>query len=405
MTKKTDTHAATATTNRPTFEIPTSITIVNESTPLIQKYGKSTNSIRSSLSTNQQHPDYYKVLSLSNDPSIFKKEVHGLLLLGLSALAFTFSALFVKQCGNKLPIFEIVFARSSIQLVLALASCVLLRVNPFGNKSGVCLWLFVRGFVGSLGLILFFYSLTKLSLFEATVMFFLGPAFTTVLVAILFNDTFTVFDGFCSILCTAGVLLISQPRHLFGRRDDDNSSKDMQRTFAIVCALTGAFMSAAAYVAVRKVGKRVHFMTHVFYVGFIATIMSLVGLFAFQEFILPQEHLLVDWIHLALVGLLAFIGQCLLNQGLKLAPAGPGTLMRMSEVLSAYAVGGIFLHEYPDLYTVLGAALIVGMTTALGIHRWQIVTARKAAAIQRRQSRERIRSHSSSSGTEPHHVH
>ena len=81
-----------------------------------------------------------------------------------------------------------------------------------------------------------------------------------------------------------------------------------------------------------------------------------------------------------------------------------GTLMRMSEVLSAYAIGAIFLEEYPDLYTILGAALIVGMTTALGIHRWQIVTARKAAAIQRRQSRERIRSHSSS-GTEQNNHH
>ena len=154
-------------------------------------------------------------------------------------------------------------------------------------------------------------------------MFFLGPAFTTVLVSILFNDTFTIFDGFCSILCTAGVILISQPRHLFGRNENDNplsppmsSKEDMQRTFAIVCALAGAFMSAAAYVAVRKVGKKgVHFMIHVFYVGFIATIISPFGLFVFQKSVPPQDHMVIDWIQLVLVGLLAFIGQCLLNQG------------------------------------------------------------------------------------------
>ena len=69
--------------------------------------------------------------------------------------------------------------------------------------------------------------------------------------------------------------------------------------------------------------------------------------------------------------------------------------MRMSEVLSAYLVGVVFLDEYPDMYTILGSALIVGMTTALGVHRWQQVTARRAAAIiQRRQSRGRLRSHS-----------
>ncbi|KAG2218693.1 hypothetical protein INT45_003960 [Circinella minor] len=418
MTKKTtdkqqqQSHSTSDNNNKPKLEIPSSITIVNESTPLVSKYGPSTTTTTSASMRSSSLPPpqlgQYKVLSLSNDPATFKKEIHGILLLGLSALAFTLSAFFVKQCGNnKLPSFEIVFARSIVQLILALISCVLLRINPFG-KSGVRTWLFIRGLVGSLGLILFFYSLTKLSLFEATVMFFLGPVFTTVLITILFNDTFTIFDGFCTILCTAGVILISQPRHLFGRHENDNlliplsSKEDMQRTFAIVCALSGAFMSAGAYVAVQKVGKKgVHFMIHVFYVGLIATIISPLGLFVFQTFVPPQEHMAIDWIQLLLVGLLAFIGQSLLNQGLKLAPAGPGTLMRMGEVLSAYAIGAIFLQEYPNLYTILGAALIVGMTTALGIHRWQIVTARKAAAIQRRQSRDRIRSHSS--GTEQNH--
>ncbi|KAI8142649.1 hypothetical protein BJV82DRAFT_613696 [Fennellomyces sp. T-0311] len=375
-------------TSRPTSEIPGSVTIVNESTPLLQKQ-----SIMRSIP-----PPDYKVITLSNDPAIFKKEINGLLLLGLSAFAFTLSACAVKRCGSTLPSYEIVFARSFVQLILALASCTFLRVNPFGSKPGIRLWLVVRGLVGSLGLILFFYSLTKLTLFEATVMFFLGPAFTSVLMSILFNDAFTVFDGFCSILCTVGVILISQPRHLFGKvRDDDSSTlKDMQRTFAIICALAGAFMSAGAYVAVRKVGKGTHFMVHVFYIGFIASLISPAGLVAFQKFVRPQDHTLNDWIHLSFVGVLAFIGQCLLNQGLKLAPAGPGTLMRMSEVLSAYIVGAIFFHEYPDMYTILGAALIVGMTTALGVHRWQQVTARRAVAIQRRQSRGRLRSHSGS---------
>ena len=165
-------HSTNDTNSKPKLEIPSSITIVNESTPLVSKYGSSTTATTSATSMRSSLPptqlDQYKVLSLSNDPATFKKELHGILLLGLSALAFTLSALFVKQCGkNKLPSFEIVFARSTVQLVLALVSCALLRINPFG-KPGVRTWLFIRGLVGSFGLILFFYSLTKLSLFEAT---------------------------------------------------------------------------------------------------------------------------------------------------------------------------------------------------------------------------------------------
>ena len=55
---------------------------------------------------------------------------------------------------------------------------------------------------------------------------------------------------------------------------------------------------------------------------------------------------------------------------LQLAPAGPGTLMRMNDVVFAFIFGIFILHEYPDIFSVTGTIIIVTMTTAIGLRKW-----------------------------------
>lgn len=148
------------------------------------------------------------------------------------------------------------------------------------------------------------------------VVFFLGPAFTAILAAIVLGEAFTLFDGICSVICLIGVILVSKPQFLFGQTDESNNTQatnDWIRLLAIFCALLGAFMSAVAYVIVRKVGRGVHFMVHVVSFGSISTVGSLIGMFAFQEPIMPRSGYEISM--LLLVGISAFIGQCFLNQG------------------------------------------------------------------------------------------
>lgn len=151
-------------------EIPTSITIVNEATPLIASR-RNRRSRRLSLfqqpgrSSNNTE---YRVTSLSTDPDVRKKEIMGMTLLGMSSLAFTLSSVFVRTCGRELPSLEIVFARSIMQLAFSLASCALLRINPLGSRPQSRKWILLRAVLGSLGLCLYFYSLTRLPLAETT---------------------------------------------------------------------------------------------------------------------------------------------------------------------------------------------------------------------------------------------
>ncbi|KAG2177946.1 hypothetical protein INT43_003193 [Umbelopsis isabellina] len=354
-------------------DIPTSLTIVNEATPLLSN---STSTVTGASSGSNRRSS---TISLSTDHSRRKKEILGLLLMTLSALGFSVMSLCVKLGGVVFPSFEMVFARSLVQLVLGLAGCAILKVNPLGDKK-VRGWLVLRGLAGSIGLSLFFYSLTVLPLADATVIFFLGPIFTALLATVALHEPFSLFDGICATFCLVGVVLVSRPEFLFGKAvlHVQEMDAESERIFAIICAVIGAMMSAVAYVTVRKIGKGAHFMVHVVYFGALSSALSPIGIWGFQHFVMPETF--NDYLILVLVGTFAFLGQCLLNQGLQMAPAGPGTLMRMNDIVFAFLFGILLLHEIPTLSSILGAAVIVGCTTALGIHKWYINSIRVVTA-------------------------
>lgn len=152
---------------------------------------------------------------------------------------------------------------------------------------------------------------------KTIVVFFLGPAFTAILAALVLGEAFTLFDGICSVACMVGVVLVSKPQFLFGGNpthdDNEDSISEWKRLFAILCALVGAMMSAVAYVTVRKIGRGAHFMVHVVYFGLVSAVVSPIGMALFQTPVMP--HGSYEYTMLILVGLSAFIGQCFLNQG------------------------------------------------------------------------------------------
>lgn len=150
-----------------------------------------------------------------------------------------------------------------------------------------------------------------------SVIFFVGPIFKVMIAAIVLNENFTVLDGFYSIVCFLGLILVARPSFLFNqvtfiRYDEEEEYK---RSFGIACALAASLMSAMAYITVRKVGQGTHLMVHVVYFGFVASLLSgFILVCQFQDFILPE----CNWHELGLLlmtGVMAFLGQFSLNKG------------------------------------------------------------------------------------------
>ncbi|PHZ15828.1 uncharacterized protein RHIMIDRAFT_198930 [Rhizopus microsporus ATCC 52813] len=316
--------------------------------------------------------------------SIRKREIKGVILLGASSVFFAIVSVFVKYLGNTIPSFEIVLARSAIQLFLGLIVCVFLGVNPLGKK-GYRRWILLRALVSASALCLFFYSLTKLPLIDATVLFFVGPIFKTIVASVVLNEMYSFKDGFYSVICFIGLLFVIKPSIFF------NVIIDTSRSVAVLCALTGALMSATAYVTVRKIGQETHVLVHIVYFGFVASIISLlVYLVRLQQFVIPDYHQFNNdlWM-LGAIGPIAFLGQFLLSQGLKMAPTGLASVIQASDVVLAFIFGIALFKEYPEFSTIVGSMVVVLMTTWVNVNRWRIYMT-KNAAIRRRRSKDRL---------------
>ncbi|KAJ1952021.1 hypothetical protein GGI12_006350, partial [Dipsacomyces acuminosporus] len=108
-------------------------------------------------------------------------------------------------------------------------------------------------------------------------------------------------------------------------------------------------------------------MVHVVYFGFLSLVGSSIAMFLLQSPRLPRT--LYEWTVMGMVGTFASLGQVLLNRGLQLAPAGPGTLMRNLDVVFAFLFGITLFDEVPDWISVGGAVVIVGCTISMGLHK------------------------------------
>lgn len=147
--------------------LPTSITIVNEATPLLAAGAAGARGGGHSAASNAGSGDpELRVLALSTDPMQRRKEMAGLGFLVLSALCFTVVSVLVKWV--RLSVFELVLARGTVQLVLSLLVCAVWRIYPWGKRPDFRRWIVFRAVAGVLGLVLFFYSLRHLDLLEAS---------------------------------------------------------------------------------------------------------------------------------------------------------------------------------------------------------------------------------------------
>eukprot|EP00158_Paraphelidium_tribonemae_P002602 Partr_v1_DN25506_c0_g1_i2_m20491 putative solute carrier family 35 member G1 len=305
----------------------------------------------------------------------------GLACMAASALMFSMMSLMVHIGSETFPSLEMVVARSLVQLVISSVYLLLTGTNPLGPSEPRLLrpLLLLRGLAGSIGLALFFYTLTVLSLADGTVLFFTGPVFTIILAHLVMGEALEIFDILASLLCLAGVVLVARPQFLFPADHDpsnpvhSNDGDPLQKTMGVIAALSGAITTAVAYVTVRKITQistGLHTMVIVFYFGLVSSVLSPIGLLLIQRDQIVAPDSLYKVSLLLGVGTVASIGQVFLNRGLQLAPAGVGTIMRNLDIVFAFLLDTLVLHKHLRWTSFAGAALILTCTVTIGIRKW-----------------------------------
>jgi len=265
-----------------------------------------------------------------------------------SAFAFSVMAALVKQAGARLPTQEIVLARALVSLALSYLLLVGARVSPWGTRRGLLL---LRGLVGYVALSCVFYALTHLPLAEATVIQYLHPMFTALLAAVLLRERAGASLAVSMVLSLVGVGLVSRPSLLTGR---EGVALD---ELAVAVAIAGAFLSACAYVVVRRLARSEHPLVIVLYFPLVSVPASIPAVV--PSFVMPVGW---EWTMLAGIGVCTQLGQVYLTRGLQHEPAGRATALSYMQVVFAATWGVLVFGEVPDAWTIVGALLILGGT-------------------------------------------
>jgi len=287
-------------------------------------------------------------------------ELYGLLLMALSALAFSIMSLCVKIGNKKYPFFQTFLARSIFQIFGSYISCKFIRINPWGQPEHYFL-LICRGACSTIGMILYFAGMTYIPLADNTVVFFTEPAITVLIAWFILDEKLSILNGFLSVFSLIGVVFISKPQFIFQGDNDTNTTCPVY----FLLPFFGACMGTFAYIIIRYIGMGVHYLVHVFYFGVVSTILSFFALFIFhvQDPIMPESKF--DWMIHIVIGISAFIGQCLLIRGLKFCSVG--TMMRNLNIVFTFIFGITILDEIPKWNSIIGTLIIISSSIGMGM--------------------------------------
>lgn len=288
-------------------------------------------------------------------------ELLGYALMLLTAVLFGIGNLFIHhaQTVSQFPASSTLFVRSVIHLIFSLAYVLpfpTVRRAVFSMTRHQTAMIAVRGICGAFCIISLYNALALIPVGDATAIFFLCPAFTTILSYFTLREHVHIVDIGAVPLAVIGAFLISRPD-----ASDVLSTATLVVPFAnrilgSALACLAAFLAATGYTIIRSLGTTFHFMTSIFSLAVCSCIVSVF----FGGAISPAQIHDYGWDGTAIVigALLAFVSQITLTTGLQRCKAGPGVLINTAEVPICYILGLLFLHEVVSTKRIIGASMI-----------------------------------------------
>lgn len=262
----------------------------------------------------------------------------GALFAVIAALMFASVGALIKIVSTTLPNEMIVFFRNLFGL-LALAP--MLRAGLRGLRTGVFRWHLLRAASGLTAMYCFFYAIAHLDLAVAVLLSYTTPLFAPVIAWAWLKEPVPRALRGAVLVGFAGVALILKPGLA-------------AFSLASVVGLAAGLFAALALITVRRMAGTEPITRIVFYFGFIGTFVSAIPLT--WAWTTPDGDSL--WA-LALIGLLATVGQLFLTKAYALAPVARVGPFTYASVVFAACYGWLLWGQVPDALSYAGTALVV----------------------------------------------
>lgn len=269
----------------------------------------------------------------------------------VSVLLFAAMSTFIRITGQKFPLGQVIFFRSAfaiVPVVLIYAWRKELRAavttqRPLGHL--------LRGSQGILGMFLNFAALARLPLMDATAISFASPLMTVALAAAILKERVHAFRWSAVAVGFGGVVVMLWPYlDIWGLF----YVGEAERTVGAVCAFLGAISGAGTVIQTRRLTDTETTSSIVFYFSLICTVA---GLCTWPFGWLTASP--VEFLMLALIGILGGLSHILLTESYRYAPASAVAAFDYSAMLWAFLIGFFVFGELPSLFVYFGSGIVV----------------------------------------------
>lgn len=260
--------------------------------------------------------------------------VQSMLLAGIFFALMNVSVKYIPH----IPAIEIVWFRSVFSLIFTAIVLGKKGIPIFGNNKAN---LITRGIVGSISLILFFYTLQRIPLASAVTMQYLSPIFTTILGIFILKEKVRPIQFLYFAMAFSGVLIIQG----YDPRVD---------AWSAGMGLISALAAGIAYNMIRKLKNAEHPLVIVFYFPLVT--MPVASILMYFDWAMPVGW---DWLILLWIGICTQSAQYFMTVAYQ-----TGNLSRVSSlsymgVLYALLFGFILFGETFPVASYIGMGLVL----------------------------------------------
>lgn len=256
-----------------------------------------------------------------------------------SALLFSLMGVCIRYASHSIDNATIVFFRNAVGLVLFVP--ILLKQGRHFVQTEH-LWMHTwRAVVGLAAMYGFFYAIAHLKLSNAMVFTYSSPIFIPLVAWLFLKERITHAICLAAIIGFVGVLLVAKP------------DQGMLNTLSVI-GIAASFLAAMAFVTVRALTQTEPPERIVFYFCGIGTLVSVIPMFW-----LWRSYAWHEWGFLIAAGVLANTSQLFMSHAYRLAPAGQIGPVNYSAIIFAGIWGYAFWGEIPDVYSIMGFAIIL----------------------------------------------
>ncbi|MDC1194436.1 DMT family transporter [Pseudomonadota bacterium] len=284
----------------------------------------------------------------NNFLKIFTPSVLAVLLMVLSGIFATSMHCLIRFATEDHHPFEVAFFRTIFVLLIFLPFVVKngfksLKPNNIKLQS-------YRAIIGSVAMLCMFYGLSITELAKATALMFTVPIFATILAIIFLKEVVGIRRWSAMFVGFFGALIVLRP--------------DIDLEFGQILILCGSLMWSSSVLMAKKLTQTDTTLTITFWQA--AGLIPATFILATQVWEWPSLSQLFMFLLIAIAGTLT---HWFLNEALKRAEISALLPLDYLRLIWSVSLGLIFFNEIPPAGLWLGAALILGASTYIGVRQ------------------------------------